>query len=314
MSCQISVIVCTHNPSVLKLRQVINSLKEQTFPLGSWELLLIDNASQESLASKVVLGWHPTAKCIYEPKRGLTHARLCGFRNSQADLLVFVDDDNLLEPTFLANAFKIANQHPTIAAFGGKVIPEFEVVPPSWIHQFDTALAIRNFGDENIVCEQLPLLEGSPQYPAYAPIGAGLVMHRRAADVYVASLSNHPERLSFGRSGKRLVSGEDNDIVLTVLSAGWGIGYFPALRLTHLISANRLTKDYLAKLNCASSRSWVQVLDIHGIRPWQRISKWSVLPRKLKAFWRYRPWKSDEAYIRWKGACGLFEGLASLRT
>jgi len=99
---------------------------------------------------------------------------------------------------------------------------------------------------------------------------------------------------------------------LTLLEAGWGVGYFPQLQLTHLISANRLTKDYLARLNYASSRSWIQVLDCHKIRPWKKIPQWSVLPRQLKAFFSCQAWKSSSAFVQWRGNCGMFEGLASL--
>jgi hypothetical protein len=114
------------------------------------------------------------------------------------------------------------------------------------------------------------------------------------------------------RTGKSLSSGGDNDIILTILSAGWEVGYFPQLQLKHLMPASRLTKDYLARVNRASSRSWIQVLDLHGIQVWQKIPHWTVLPRKIKAFFSYQPWKSPAAYVRWQGACGMFEGLGAL--
>ena len=90
---------------------------------------------------------------------------------------------------------------------------------------------------------------------------------------------------------KKSFFGGDCDINLTLLDEGWGVGYFPQLKLTHLIPAGRLTKDYLARLNRGISCSWVQVLDMHEIRPWSKISQWTVFPRKVRAFFNYQPWK-----------------------
>ncbi len=312
MSYSISLIVCTHNPRRDNLAKVLEGLKLQDFPLCEWELLLIDNASSNILSSEIDLTWHPHAQHVREDILGLTAARLRGFKEARADILVFVDDDNVLCTDFLSNVSKIVVQHPQIGALGGRVLPDFEVEPEKWIRKFDNALAIRDFGNIPLCCESSSYTDRSLQYPYYAPIGAGLVLRKQAANVYIDALKKQSNRLSFGRSGKQLTSGEDNDIILTVLESGWGVGYFPQLHLTHLISADRTTKDYLARLNYASSRSWVRVLNIHGIRPWKKISRWSVLPRKIKAFFTYQPWKSDEAFVRWKGACGLFEGLATL--
>ena len=76
--------------------------------------------------------------------------------------------------------------------------------------------------------------------------------------------------------------------------------------------SSRLTREYLAKINRASSRSWIQVLNLHGIRIWQKIPRWTVWLRQIKAFFRYHPWTSSDAYIKWQGACGIFEGQADL--
>lgn len=308
MSYSISLVICTHNPRRDNLAKVLKALELQDFSLEKWELLLIDNASDSMLSSEINLTWHPHAQHVREDTLGLTAARLRGFQEARADILVFVDDDNVLSTDFLSSVSKIINQNPQIGALGGRVLPDFEIEPEKWIRKFDNALAIRDFGNGTLCCDS----EGGLHYPYFSPIGAGLVLRKQAAKAYVDALKEQSNRLSFGRTGKQLTSGEDNDIILTILESGWGVGYFPQLQLTHLISADRTTTDYLARLNYASSRSWVQVLNVHGIRPWGKISSWSVLPRKIKACFTYQPWKSDEAFVRWKGACGLFEGLATL--
>jgi len=313
MKSSITVIICTHNPRQEYLDRVLQSLKSQTLMMQEWELLLIDNASQTLLASEIDLSWHPNARHVREETLGLTAARLCGIREASNDILVFVDDDNVLDINYLGNTLEILERNSRLGAIGGKSIPEFEIEPEDWVEQFSTCLALRDLGKESkIYFRQNQINTQTNDYPDFAPIGAGLVIQKEVATAYAKIVSQDSSRLALGRTGKRLVSGEDNDIVLTLLEAGWGVGYFPQLQLTHLISASRLTKEYLARLNYASSRSWVQVLDCHNIRPWKPIPRWSVLPRQLKSFFGYKAWKSQSNFIRWRGACGIFEGLARL--
>ncbi len=306
----ISLIICTHNPRPEYIDRVLTSLKSQTLSQSQWELILIDNASNKILDSTIDLSWHYNSRHIREEKLGLTNARLRAIKEAKADILVFVDDDNILNPDYLKNTLEILEQHPNLGAIGGKSLPEFEVQPESWFKNIGVPLGLRNLGNEVKVAYWKD--KTSRHYPEFAPIGAGLVIRKSAAAIYSEKITNDKVRLALGRTGKQLISGEDNDIVLTLLDASYGVGYFPQLKLTHLIPAKRLTKEYLARLNRASSRSWIQVLDVHGIRLWKKIPRWTILLRKIKAFFLYHPWTSPAAYISWQGACGVFEGQADL--
>ena len=150
------------------------------------------------------------------------------------------------------------------------------------------------------------------QYPEFAPIGAGMALRIKAAEIYTNKILANKTGVVLDRTGKSLSSGGDNDLVLTILENAWEVGYFPQLYLTHLIPPSRLSQNYLARINRASSRSWIQVLNLHGIRPWSKISRWAILPRKIRTFFYYQAWKNPESYIRWQGACGMFEGQADI--
>lgn len=308
----ISVIVCTHNPRQDYLFRVLANLQSQTLPNTQWELVLIDNASQPSLCSQINLSWHPTARVIRENQLGLTPARLRGFREATAELLVFVDDDNVLEPDYLSQVVQIFQHHSDLGAIAGKSLPEFEIKPQPWVAEFYKVLALRDFGENALISPATFGAVAQNLYPEFAPGGIGLAVQRRAFAAYVEQIAGNKLRLALGRMGKQLIAGEDNDIVLTLLNAGWGVGYFPQLQLTHLIPASYLSREYLARLNYASSRSWVQVLGVHGLRMWKKIPRWTVLPRQIKAFFRYQPWRNSAAYVRWWGICGLFEGQSVL--
>ena len=309
----LSVIIPTHAPNPTRFERTLGGLREQKIATDVWELVVVDNASPEpQIFSSFDLSWHSSAKVIREECLGLTRARIAGIQESQGDYLIFVDDDNVLCPDYLKNTIEIFQHYSDIGAIGGKSLPEFEVEPESWVKQFLVCLALRDLGEEVQIYFYGEDSDLPKQHPAIAPIGAGMGLRREAAQHYVNCIINNDERLALDRTGRSLQSGGDCDINLTLLDAGWGVGYFPQLRLTHLMPASRLTKEYLAKVNRASSRSWIQILDLHGIRPWQKIHRWTVLPRQIKAFFLYQPWKDAAAYVRWRGACGMFEGLGAL--
>ena len=309
MSLQITAILCTHNPRPDYLERVLAALQGQTLALSQWELVIIDNASTSPLAPSMDLSWHPQGRVVLEPHLGLTRARQRGFREAQAELLVYVDDDNVLAADYLEQVQQAFGQHPQLGVAAGKALPEFEVPPPDWLPEFYSMLALRDFGDTATL---IPGCSPCQHYPDQAPAGAGMALRRAAFADYWASLGDDAARLRLGRTGQNLVSGEDNDIVLTLLNRGWDGAYLPQLQLIHLIAARRLQSDYLARLNFAASQSWVQVLDLHGIRLWPAIAPWTVRLRQAKAWLRLRPWQSAAAYVRWCGICGLLAGQARL--
>ncbi len=71
----VSVILCTHNPRADYLDRVLVGLRRQTLSFQHWELLLIDNASKESVADRFDIGWHPNGRHVREDELGLTEAR-----------------------------------------------------------------------------------------------------------------------------------------------------------------------------------------------------------------------------------------------
>jgi glycosyltransferase involved in cell wall biosynthesis len=299
----VSVILPTYNPDIARLNQTIAGLQNQSLPVGQWELLIIDNNSNPAVA--INLDWHPNHKIIKEPKPGLTNARLKGFGEAAGNLIVLVDDDNVLDKEYLKNTISILTSNEKLGAIGGKSIPAFEVSPPDWLSEFYGNLALRDLGNDVIIsdCQN--------DYPAAAPIGAGMAIRHEALATYINKITTGQNNIS-DRIGKSLSSGGDNDLILEILKSGWQVGYFPQLQLQHIIPAQRMEVTYLSRLVHDTNKSWVQLLESHGINPWKKISISGVLPRKIKAWFTYNAWKSNINYIKWQGACGFFEGLANL--
>lgn len=301
----VSVIIPTYNPSQDRLRRVLSALKSQTLSANRWETLIVDNASHPPLSPDFLPEEQPlNLRLIHEPQPGLTHARKRGILETSGQWCVLVDDDNVLAPDYLEQTLAFFTTHPNVGMLGGKVLPEFETEPAAWQKEFFPLLALRDLGDAPILSGALAKTKkGTVAYPECAPIGAGMALRRKAALIWAEKTSQLSDR-----KGNNLTSGGDNDIVLTLMEHGWEAAYSPDLKLTHLIPASRLQPDYLARLNHGIQKSWTQVLLQHNASPWPSIPAWSIPLRKLRAWFSYRAWSSDSAYIRWQGACGHFEG------
>jgi len=303
----LSVVIPTHNPDPERLRRTLLGLRAQTLPAADWELILVDNAS----ASFPSAGYF--ADCavgnlaiVPEPELGLTAARRRGLGAARGQIAILVDDDNVLAPDYLAQATALFAAHPQVGAAGGKSLPEFAIAPAEWTHEFFPLLALRDLGDAPLIVTTLRP-PGSPrnEYPACAPIGAGMVLRRAAWEAWLKAPGAHA--LS-DRRGTALTSSGDNEIVFQVLEAGWSVAYFPRLVLTHLIPAGRLEPDYLARLNRGIQESWMQVLARHAASPWDPLTPFGARLRAARAWFTHRAWISPAARIRWQGACGHFAG------
>jgi glycosyltransferase involved in cell wall biosynthesis len=304
---RLTVIIPAHNPHPGRLRRTLAGLRAQTLPVADWECLLVDNASAPAIDANAFADAAPAGlRVVREPVPGLTHARSRGFTEARGEFAVLVDDDNVLDSGYLATVLELFDAHPRVGMLGGKSRPEFETTPPDWTKEFFGLLALRDLGEAPLISNGLrPAGVAHNEYPAFAPIGAGMAIRRTAWEAWLRS----PTRAQLtDRRGGELTSGGDNDIVFCAMAAGWEVAYFPGLGLTHLIPSGRVSADYLAHLNESIQKSWMQVLSLHDANPWPALSSGGAAVRKIKAWFTHRAWSSPATRIRWRGACGHFGG------
>jgi glycosyltransferase involved in cell wall biosynthesis len=237
---EVSVIICSHNPRSEYLDRVLKALRNQTLPKDRWEILIVDNASTLPLASRWDLCWHPNSRHIIESELGLAPARRRGIREGAADLLVFVDDDNVLDENYLSEALKIERDWPMLGVWGsGSTIPDYELKPPEHLKKFVPYLALRE--------TTTPRWSNVPSCSDALPWGAGLCVRSSVATAYREFYEQSLIRIT-GRQGKTLSSGEDIEISFVSCKQGLGMGVFPELKLTHLIPKERISEKYLVNI------------------------------------------------------------------
>lgn len=236
-----SVIICTHNPRREYLQRVMGGLKNQTLPPSDWELLVIDNASDVPLTPDTWdLSWHPRGRHIREDELGLAPARRRGMREATAEILVFVDDDNIIAADYLARAVRIGAEWPMLGVWGsGITSPEFEVEPSSELVDYLANLALRK-NDKAYFSNVMPCYLAMPW-------GAGQCVRASVARAYCENEASSSIKIT-GRKGRSLDSSEDLELGYVACDVGMGVGNFPELRVTHLIPKERLNAAYLVKL------------------------------------------------------------------
>ena len=237
----ISVVICTHNPRADFLGRTLAGLRAQVLPVADWELIVVDNASHEPLTGRLDLAWHPAGRVVREDEVGLTAARLCGIAAARADLLVFVDDDNILAPDYLNRAAQLAAQWPMLGVWGcGSYEPDWEVAPSAGFGPYLAYLAVQSATRDR--------WSNQPFDYAATPAGAGLCARAPVARRYADNVRHDPRRKLLGRTGGNLAGCEDFDLALTAIDLGLGTGVFTALRLIHLMPKRRVEEDYLVRL------------------------------------------------------------------
>lgn len=228
----ITVALCTWNRSQL-LDLTLGEMYHLTIPAGvSWELIVVDNGSTDD--TEVILSKHRDGlplRRVLEARQGLSHARNRAIEEAAGELIVFTDDDVLVDPGWLAAYHEAQGVWPEAFFFGGVIEPLFTVAAPAWVLRNLDALegpfAIRRLGD---TVRKL----GDDE----APFGANMGFRSSA----IKSLTFDPQ---LGRIGNNLLSGEDSEMIDRLKSRG-AIGvWVGTARVRHLVPASRLTLDFI---------------------------------------------------------------------
>jgi glycosyltransferase involved in cell wall biosynthesis len=97
---KVSVIIPTYNHKEA-LRETLQSLAQQTYPSHCFEVIIVDDGSIDGTQEIAAENFPFLLRYIQQNNQGDAAARNVGAQQSQADVLVFLDDDILVEPDYL---------------------------------------------------------------------------------------------------------------------------------------------------------------------------------------------------------------------
>lgn len=110
----ISVVVPAYNEEEY-IGPTLEALLQQDFK-GSYEIIVVDNGSTDRTAE--ICRSHGV-KVVYEPRKGVAHARQTGCMQAQADIIATTDADTIVPPDWLSYIFEAFRSTPNMVAFGG---------------------------------------------------------------------------------------------------------------------------------------------------------------------------------------------------
>jgi len=236
MSVDFTVAIPTYN-GASRLPKLFEKLRQQTgLDQIYWEIIVIDNNSSDNTAQVVQEyqgNWLPGVPLTYilEPEQGAAFARLRAVQEAQGELIGFLDDDNLPNPDWIAQAYSFAQEHPQAGAFSGQIHGDFEVEPPENFQRIQAFLAIREHGSTPHQFE--------PQNLRLPP-AASLVVRKKA---WCETVPSRPTLT--GKLPGVMIQGDDYEPLLYIYKAGWEIWYHPDLHTYHQIPHWRLERNYL---------------------------------------------------------------------
>jgi glycosyltransferase involved in cell wall biosynthesis len=220
----VSVVVPTRN----RAEAIGGALQALARQQGStpYEVIVVDNNSTDRTPDiiKALRGsFSVPLHYVFEPRPGPSHARNAGIAAARAPLFAFADDDVEVEADWVDRIQALADQHPTIECFGGKILPVWHQAPPDWLDRRHwSPLALTDYGDTSFtVSAARPL----------CLISANLAVRRRAFERVGGFSPDFPR-------------GQDHEWQLRFWQSG-GVGmYHPSLVVWADVPLERLTRRY----------------------------------------------------------------------
>lgn len=229
---RLEVVVPTYNRAML-LPVCLKSLQAARIPEGlTVGITVVDNNSSDNTRA-VVESWKgqfgDRLRYVFEQKQGRSAALNAGVTASESDLIGFIDDDEEIDQTWyevVYHAFTTMD----VDFIGGPYIPNWEQEPPAWLPS----------DHEGVI----GLVDGGPEIIPYDEHYSGILMGGNAVLRRAAIEKVGLYMTSLGRTGARLLAGEDEDMYRRLLASGAKGLYLPQLKIYHLIPVSRLTKKY----------------------------------------------------------------------
>lgn len=235
---RVTVAICTLNrcESLAKTLESVAASDHSSFE--GCEILVVDNGSSDR-TKEVVDAFADRRpgifRYLFEPRPGKSFALNSAIRNSDSDVLAFLDDDVTVEPTWLRNiAAPLA--HGEYAGVGGRTMLQAAYTAPSWL----PICGPQNMGG---ILAALFDLGDWPCELTIAPYGTNMAYRRSMFEKHGLF------RTDLGPSPNRRVPrpNEDTEFGRRLMAAGERLRYEPQAIVYHPVVESRVNKKYFTR-------------------------------------------------------------------
>ncbi len=235
----VSIIICCYN-SANRITETLKFISNIEVPNDiQCELIIVNNNSNDNTIEVVTNVWKKTRnainlKIVDEKVPGLSEARKTGAKNSMYDFLIFCDDDNWLAPNYVTDVYSIFREHRNVGVIGGFGIAKTEIEKPIWFDKFQSSYAVTSQSEFSGIIDK-----------AYV-YGAGMAIRKI---IFSKIEEANYKFLLEDRKGANLTAGNDGEICQIAILLGFKLYYSDKLTFIHFIPEERLSIDYLVKIN-----------------------------------------------------------------
>lgn len=232
MAMRIVVALCTWNRAST-LAGCLERLARIEKPRSSWQLLVVNNCCMAD-TDRVLDRFEAQLPLlrVSEPRPGLSHARNAAVAAIDADYVVWIDDDVLVDLGWLVAYERAFLRYPDSAVFGGPIRPLFKGTPPAWLTQIwtlvENAYAVRDLGPDEIALDA----------DTKIPFGANYAIRMREQRAF----RYDPK---FGRLQDGGALAEETMVIRAIFATGATGRWVPTAIVGHLIPKERQTVAYL---------------------------------------------------------------------
>ena len=239
----LSIIICTYNRAKY-IGPLLDSISKNDYPTSDYEIILVDNNCTDNTRGvcEQFVATHPEIRLRYvvETEQGLSAARNKGIKEAKGEVIIYVDDDALVDTDYIRIYAEHFAAHPETMAAGGPIEPLYETQEPSWMSPYTKALltAWMNYGDK------------VREYPNGRYPGGGNAAYRKVVFDKVGLFNT-----KLGRKGTALLASEEKDIFDKMKALGMLVLYLPSPVLHHIIPQTKLEEDYFNRLTLQIGKS-----------------------------------------------------------
>lgn len=232
----LTAIICTYNRARY-VGKLLESIAANDLVKTEYELLLVDNNCTDNTREvcEAFAAAHPDVIFRYttESEQGLSAAKNRGIKEAKGDIIVYIDDDALVDPWYLRTYAEWFATHPETMACGGPIEPLYETSEPDWMTPYTKVLltAWMNYGEK------------VREYPRGRYPGGGNAAYRKEVFEQVGGFNT-----ALGRKGGNLMGSEEKDIFDKMHTLNMQILYLPEPVLHHCIPQAKLEKPYFDRL------------------------------------------------------------------
>jgi len=231
----ISVIICTYNRCE-SLCNTLDSLIRQKNIDFEYEIIIVDNNSKDNtkeILYSYIQKFKLKLKYFFEYQQGLSYARNIGIKEAKGSILIFTDDDCILDENWLSNINKCFQNY-NCDGIGGRILPLYPENTPKWIIDNKDLLGgpivMFDYGELNLA------YDSKTMFPF---VGANLSFKKNCFDEFGLFSTN------LGAGSGAL--GEDTDFFKRLEKAGKKLYYCGEALAWHPVEIKRTNLRYLAK-------------------------------------------------------------------